>query len=154
MVQPQDQKQQTLKGLRSWVGTHSVPRMTDRLIDTIAELPQTYGLSYPAVNGETVTEGHVKYCTANGHATHTINGIPSAYCPRCGTPIFEPRRSFYADQPQNTTAVYVNGFPRELVADNEYVAERDMITRYRAENRYIERVVFGHGRVALIFETR
>lgn len=44
-----------------------------------------YKLSYPAVNGEVVTEGHANYCKENGHATYTMNGVASAICPRCGS---------------------------------------------------------------------
>ena len=43
-----------------------------------------YKLSYPAVNGEVVTEGHTNYCKTNGHATHVVDGVESNLCPRCG----------------------------------------------------------------------
>ena len=43
-----------------------------------------YKLSYPAINGETVTQGHADYCKAEGHGTHTVNGVVSPLCPRCG----------------------------------------------------------------------
>lgn len=43
-----------------------------------------YKLSYPAVNGDVVTEGHANYCKANGHATHVVDGVESSLCPRCG----------------------------------------------------------------------
>lgn len=42
-----------------------------------------YGMSYPALNGEVVTQGHADYCEANGHATHTVNGVAQPRCPRC-----------------------------------------------------------------------
>jgi len=37
-----------------------------------------------------VTEGHAAYCAEHGHATHTIDGVIQAYCPRCGDNL--PRR--------------------------------------------------------------
>lgn len=43
-----------------------------------------YKLSYPAVNGEVVTQGHADYCAEHGHAKHTIDGVVSPLCPRCG----------------------------------------------------------------------
>lgn len=39
---------------------------------------------FPALHGETVTEAHAKTCQEQGHATHTVDGVPSAICPRCG----------------------------------------------------------------------
>jgi hypothetical protein len=134
--------------------------MTDSLIDGIAALPQTsdsiYLLSYPAASGEVVTEGHARYCRDHGHAAHTVNGVPSPRCPRCGESTVAEGRSFYANQPRNTSAVYVDGFPVEMWDDEPLVIrERATINRYRESgHRYIERVVFGHGRVALIFKTQ
>lgn len=43
-----------------------------------------YTLSYPALNGQTITEGHAQYCRDNGHAVHTVDGVKSTLCPRCG----------------------------------------------------------------------
>lgn len=43
-----------------------------------------YAHSYPALTGETVTQGHANYCAAHGHATYTQDGIVAPYCPRCG----------------------------------------------------------------------
>jgi predicted RNA-binding Zn-ribbon protein involved in translation (DUF1610 family) len=40
-------------------------------------------LSYPALNGEVVTEAHAAYCRTNGHAKHTVDGIVQMHCPRC-----------------------------------------------------------------------
>lgn len=39
---------------------------------------------FPALNGETVTEGHARVCRERGHATHTVDGEPMPRCPRCG----------------------------------------------------------------------
>lgn len=44
-----------------------------------------YALSTPALNGETVTQGHTDYCAANGHGTYTVAGVDQGMCPRCGT---------------------------------------------------------------------
>lgn len=41
-------------------------------------------LSYPALNGEVVTEAHAAYCVDKGHAVHTVDGVEQAMCPRCG----------------------------------------------------------------------
>lgn len=41
-------------------------------------------LDHPAVNGRPVTEAHAQYCRDNGHASHTVDGITSPVCPRCG----------------------------------------------------------------------
>lgn len=35
-------------------------------------------------NGDTVKEGHLRYCRDNGHAGHSVNGAPIGTCPRCG----------------------------------------------------------------------
>jgi hypothetical protein len=43
-----------------------------------------YALSYPALAGEPVTEGHSQWCKQNGHATHTVDGVDTGLCPRCG----------------------------------------------------------------------
>jgi hypothetical protein len=43
-----------------------------------------YALSYPAVSGDVVTQGHADHCAAYGHATHTVDGVLSPFCPRCG----------------------------------------------------------------------
>ena len=43
-----------------------------------------YRLSYPAVTGDTVTQGHADYCAAHGHGTYTVNGVVQGWCPRCG----------------------------------------------------------------------
>lgn len=41
-------------------------------------------LSFPALNGEVVTEAHSAICRDRGHATHTVDGTDSPICPRCG----------------------------------------------------------------------
>ena len=43
-----------------------------------------YALSYPAVTGGTVTQGHADYCQSNGHAAYVIDGVDQGFCPRCG----------------------------------------------------------------------
>ncbi len=43
-----------------------------------------YKLSTPALNGETVTEGHARYCRDNGHMAHKVDGVDQGICPRCG----------------------------------------------------------------------
>lgn len=60
---------------------------------------------------------------------------------------------FYADQPHNTTAAYVDGVRVETADDNDCAKEREMIAQHGEGRHYVERVVFGHGRVALIFRT-
>lgn len=39
---------------------------------------------FPALTGDVVTERHARACRENGHATHTVNGVASTLCPRCG----------------------------------------------------------------------
>lgn len=43
-----------------------------------------FAMTFPALNGEVVTQGHADYCAANGHATHKIDGAIQDRCPRCG----------------------------------------------------------------------
>lgn len=45
---------------------------------------RVYGLTYPALNGDVVTQGHADYCSDHGHATHTVDGVDTGRCPRCG----------------------------------------------------------------------
>lgn len=40
-------------------------------------------MNFAALNGETVTEGHVKACQIKGHATYVKDGVVQEYCPRC-----------------------------------------------------------------------
>lgn len=46
--------------------------------------PARYAFSYPALLGDVVTEGHVRYCAEFGHGRRTINGEFAPLCPRCG----------------------------------------------------------------------
>lgn len=60
--------------------------MSKRLSDygrTGINLTRT-AMEYPALNGEVVTQRHADYCADNGHAVHTVNGVISQQCPRCG----------------------------------------------------------------------
>lgn len=41
-------------------------------------------MSFPALEGGVVTQGHANYCAEHGHATHTFDGKVQPYCPRCG----------------------------------------------------------------------
>jgi hypothetical protein len=41
-------------------------------------------LDFPALDGRPVTEAHVRDCRENGHAAHTVDGVPTGVCPRCG----------------------------------------------------------------------
>lgn len=34
-----------------------------------------------------VTQGHVEYCAAHGHATNVVSGVLQPLCPRCGEAI-------------------------------------------------------------------
>lgn len=49
-----------------------------------------FAMSFPAIEGGVVMQGHADYCAANGHAKHTILGANgevlevAPYCPRCG----------------------------------------------------------------------
>lgn len=48
-----------------------------------------FAMSFPATNGmdfphNVVTEGHVRYCADNGHATYDIDGVDQKTCARCG----------------------------------------------------------------------
>lgn len=64
-----------------------------------------YALSFPAINGEVVTQGHADYCQANGHATHTTDGAAHIMCPRCGEKI---DGSADLTPAQDTTSVALN----------------------------------------------
>ena len=52
-----------------------------------------FGMSFPAISGGVVTQGHADYCAAHGHATHTVHKqdgtvhFVSPNCPRCGVSI-------------------------------------------------------------------
>jgi hypothetical protein len=37
-----------------------------------------------ALEGRVVTEGHSRICRERGHATHTVAGVDTGTCPRCG----------------------------------------------------------------------
>lgn len=58
-----------------------------------------FAMSFPALNGEYVLQGHVDYCADNGHATHSIvdadGNVVSVgeRCPRCGTLTAAPAES-------------------------------------------------------------
>lgn len=39
---------------------------------------------FPALNNEPVTERHARICREQGHATHTVDGVDTGVCPRCG----------------------------------------------------------------------
>lgn len=40
----------------------------------------------PAINNEPVTTAHVMTCLLHGHAIHTVDGVDTGICPRCGEP--------------------------------------------------------------------
>lgn len=40
--------------------------------------------NYPAAAGEPVLDHHSHICEQVGHATHTVDGIDTGVCPRCG----------------------------------------------------------------------
>jgi hypothetical protein len=52
--------------------------------------PSYFAMSFPALNGEVVMQGHADYCAEHGHATHTVkraDGVThfvAINCPRCG----------------------------------------------------------------------
>lgn len=61
----------------------------------------------------------------------------------------------YSDQDHNTTAIYVDHTRTEQFDGNGYADEQYAIARMRGEGKiFVERIVFGHGRVALMFRTR
>lgn len=39
---------------------------------------------FPIIDGRPVTEAHARICADRGHATHTVDGVVSGICPRCG----------------------------------------------------------------------
>ena len=39
---------------------------------------------FPALEGDVVTEAHARICRERGHAFHTIDGVDTGCCPRCG----------------------------------------------------------------------
>lgn len=49
----------------------------------------SFGVSFPALSGEMVLQGHADYCVVFGHASHTVSHLDgsatvSPWCPRCG----------------------------------------------------------------------
>lgn len=46
-------------------------------------------ITFAALAGQPVTEAHARHCRDHGHATHTINGVGTGVCPRCGD-VIEP----------------------------------------------------------------
>lgn len=39
---------------------------------------------FPALVHGVVTERHARICREQGHATHTVDGVDTGLCPRCG----------------------------------------------------------------------
>lgn len=46
-----------------------------------------YSRSFPVLTHDVVTQGHADYCAEHGHASHTVDGVVAAFCPRCGAKI-------------------------------------------------------------------
>ena len=44
----------------------------------------SFALQMPALTGDVVTERHTALCQTRGHATHTVAGVDTGTCPRCG----------------------------------------------------------------------
>lgn len=53
---------------------------------TTNERRVVFGMTFPAIDGGVITEGHRKYCAEFKHATYTIDGVDTPNCPRCGEP--------------------------------------------------------------------
>ncbi len=89
-----------------------------------------YKLSYPAINGETVTQGHADYCKAEGHGTHTVNGVVSPLCPRCGqaTNSIESEGNQMTDFDSMTTA-QLKAYARENYSTISKLTKRDQLIR-------------------------
>jgi hypothetical protein len=121
-----------------------------------AELP-LIGLTASAEPMEFATRGEAKcrilqetpYVRDNtdGYVVLSLADVEAVTPP--GTP-------FYAGQERNTTVAYVNGIPVWQFDDNNMSDERAIRADLSATaNAYLsERVVFGNGRVALVFKTR
>lgn len=63
--------------------------------------------------------------------------------------------SFYENQRPNTTSAYVDGVEVASAEDNSDADELTMIKAYSTDAvRFVERVIFGWGRVALVFRSR
>lgn len=63
--------------------------------------------------------------------------------------------TIYADQTPRTTAAYVCGVRTRCVPDNSTEIEQSMKADFIDKSHYFaERVVFGSGRVAMIFKVR
>jgi len=59
--------------------------MADSLLTDCPPQGKIYPMhTYAAVSGQVVTEAHVKACAAEGHKTHTVDGVDTGICPRCG----------------------------------------------------------------------
>jgi hypothetical protein len=41
-------------------------------------------VQFPALSGDVVTTAHTRICELQGHATHTVDGVDTGRCPRCG----------------------------------------------------------------------
>jgi hypothetical protein len=40
--------------------------------------------NFAALNGQVVTQRIANICADKGHATHTVDGVDTGICPRCG----------------------------------------------------------------------
>ncbi len=49
----------------------------------IAKADKRYAMDYSARENGWATQGAADYCTRNGHATLTVDGVVQGYCPRC-----------------------------------------------------------------------
>ena len=82
-------------------------------------------LDFPAVNGRPVTQAHANLCETRGHATHTVNGVDSDLCPRCGA---DKSTIILAESPRITVLelvaieYYDNGIPSALPNGNPFKA--------------------------------
>lgn len=83
---------------------------------------------FPALNGEPVTEAHARTCREQGHATHTVDGVDSGTCPRCGettipaTPANVERLRVDSSQLRQGDVVLVSGM--RVLLDREVRAHR------------------------------
>lgn len=65
--------------------TGTATRDNDGVVTYVtAPKPLAFAMEMPALSGDVVTQGHADYCADNGHAKHTVDGVVSPWCPRCG----------------------------------------------------------------------
>lgn len=65
-----------------------------------------FAMSYPALDGAVVMQGHADYCREHGHATWTVDGVDTGTCPRCGVTTAPAEAAPAEDTTEDAPAVF------------------------------------------------